>query len=497
MTRPIPILKEMSGRSREALWTRYFGMNDMPAHILRSEGFASAGVAGLFELYDEMEEKDGHLFSVLQTRKNGVLSCRRKILAASNAPRDQKIAQSIEEILAAIPCFDQALLNILDAMGKGLSLQEVVWEVRGGGRIGVRELKSRAPGRFSFGEDGSLRLNTFASPASSSGAGVNAQTGLSRALNGEAMPERKFLRFTFGGLYDNAYGRGLCARAYWYYWFKKNNLKFWVIYNEKFGAPTIVGKYRPGSSEEDRSRLFEVVESLQNDTGVTVPESMSLELLEAQRAGNASTYRDLADWCNDEISKIVLGATLTSGEGRRSGSLALGEVHERVRGEYIDADARALENVINNQLIRWLVDFNFGVDVVAPRWVIDTTGNDALASEIALDKDLIAAGVALPEKYFYEKYQRPAPIGDEPTLRYDDKNLFQYHLRFGVLTINEARRRLGLAPVPWGEERTLLPASPQGAGEGSGGELGSDAPTAETSQEQSGEQSATGDSKMK
>ena len=64
----------------------------------------------------------------------------------------------------------------------------------------------------------------------------------------------------------------------------------------------------------------------------------------------------------------------------------------------------------------------------------------------------------LPLAYFHEKYGRPAPTGDEPLLRNDDSNVFQYHLQFGILTVNEVRHRLGLAPVPWGDR----PTSPAG-----------------------------------
>jgi phage gp29-like protein len=377
-------------------WASYFGAPLWPTCLPTADGCAHVGAAARFDLYDEMESKDGHLFSVLQTRKNGVLSSPRKIEPASVTSRDLLIARFVEKALTRIPRFGAALLNLLDAIGKGLSILEIVWEVREG-QVWVRELKSRAPGRFSFAPDGTLRLSP--------------DEFLARVDGNESrsLPDRKFLRFTFGGLYDEPYGRGLCARAYWYYWFKKNNTKFWVIYNEKFGAPTVVGKYRPGASEEERRRLFDVVESLQNDTGVTVPESITLELLEARRSGNASTYRELADWCNDEISRLVLGATLTSSEGRRSGSQALGMVHERVRGEYVEADARELEDAINSQLVRWLVDFNFGSRVEAPRWTIDTTRNDFLDSEIALDRELLNCGVPLPVAYFYEKYKRPVP----------------------------------------------------------------------------------------
>jgi phage gp29-like protein len=151
------------------------------------------------------------------------------------------------------------------------------------------------------------------------------------------------------------------------------------------------------------------------------------------------------------MSKLVLGATLTTGEGRRSGSLALGKVHERVRSEYIESDARALMNVINSQLIRWIVDFNFGADTPAPRFVIDTTEDDGLDQEIQVDQELVKMGVPLPLSYFYERYKRPAPLDKEHGLRYDDNNLYQYHIQFGVLTINEVRRTLGLDPVPWGD----------------------------------------------
>ena len=450
MSKPKPIFNELTSRAATASsWSDFYSAFEHPSHIIRSEGFGRSGIGGIYDLYEEMEEKDGHLFAVLQTRKNGLLSCPRRIAPASSSQRDGDIARFVEQTLNAIPDLNQTLLHILDAIGKGFSVQEILWQVQAG-RIGIAQIKSRAPWKFLFGPDGALRLSPWSFPMPPDPA--SDQTALSRSTEGSILPARKFIVFTFNGLYGNPLGRGLCARAYWYYWFKKNNLKFWVIFNEKFGNPTVVGKYRPGSTEEDRNRLYEVIQSIQSDTGITIPDSITLELLEARRSGNISTYRELADWCNDEISKIVLGATLTASEGRRSGSMALGQVHDRVRGEYVEADARALENVINSQLIRWLVDFNFGVDAECPRWIIDTSAMEDFERDIAIDKELIAAGVALPKAYFYEKYQRPAPAGNEPALRYDDENLFQYHLRYGVLTINEARERLGLAPVAWGEK---------------------------------------------
>jgi len=456
---PKPVLQEIA--KSDSLGLKYYTWCDTPSQILRSEGASSRYFRTVYDLYRDMEDKDAHLFAVLQTRKNGVLARPSKIVAASDSARDQKVADFIRKTLETLQGFEDALLGLLDALGKGFAVLEILWNMEGG-RVGIDALKIRAQERFCFDADGRLCLlsspfpgllrrdNALIAPPSSPPASYT--SGIPASLfSSFVVPPRKFLHFTFCSTPESPYGSGLLVKAYWYYWFKKNNLKFWVLFNEKFGSPTIIGKYRLGAGEEERKRLFEVVSSLQNDTGVTIPENVALEFLEAKRTGTINTYRDLADWCNDEMSKLVLGATLTTSEGRRSGSLALGQVHERVRSEYIEYDARALMGVINSQLLRWLVDFNFGTDVSAPRFVIDTTDDEGLEREIRMDQELVKMGVPLPLSYFYQRYKRPAPLEKERSLRFDDNNLYQYHIQFGVLTINEVRRNLGLPPVPWGD----------------------------------------------
>jgi hypothetical protein len=172
----------------------------------------------------------------------------------------------------------------------------------------------------------------------------------------------------------------------------------------------------------------------------------------------------MADWCNDEISKVVLGQTLTTSEGRRSGSLALANVHDRVRRDYLAADARMLGELLTNQLSRWVTDFNFGTDVEAPRVVFDTADAAEFADELGVDRELVKMGVSLPQAYFYEKYRRPMPDAGQRALRYDDANLYQYHLMFGVLTINEVRATLGLEPVPWGDHPPQPSSTAQSGG---------------------------------
>ena len=97
--------------------------------------------------------------------------------------------------------------------------------------------------------------------------------------------------------------------------------------------------------------------------------------------------------------------------------------------------------------------------------MIDAAENDELDREIRLDRELVSMGVPLPLSYFYRRYRKPAPVGEERSLRYDDNNLYQYHVQFGVLTINEIRHTLGLEPVPWGDVPPATVGDQTGTGE--------------------------------
>ena len=83
-------------------------------------------------------------------------------------------------------------------------------------------------------------------------------------------------------------------------------------------------------------------------------------------------------------------------------------------------------------------------------------------SEVKIDRQLLQMGVPLPLRYFYEKYGRSVVVQGERQLRYDDSNLYQYHLQFGVLTVNEVRSSLGLTPVSWGDRPTSPAVVPPG-----------------------------------
>ena len=63
----------------------------------------------MFAYYRDLEEKDDQIAQCLETRKNGVLSRERQLVAASKDAADQKVMEFVKEVLAGDPNFDNVL----------------------------------------------------------------------------------------------------------------------------------------------------------------------------------------------------------------------------------------------------------------------------------------------------------------------------------------------------------------------------------------------------
>jgi len=366
-----------------------------PDPVLRSE---SAGRG--MKLYDEVE-RDAHAGSVLQQRNLAVVGKEWEIIPAKSARKlgrpastsqEEVVADFVSEVLENCN-FDQARQEIMKAILYGFYSVEVIWSATKDG-IKIRKLIAKHPRRFSFTMERELRLIT---PAN--------------MIEGEPVPDRKFVIFTYGDS-DNPYGRGLGQRLWWPVWFKKNGVKFWLVFLEKFGMPTVKGKYPPGTTTEQQQKLMDAIEAIQSDTGVKIPDSMEIEFLEASRAGRV-THEQLCEYMDRQISKAVLGQTLTT-EINGEGSYAASQTHNEVRQEIIEADADLLDGCLNDTLIRWIVDYNFPGVSVYPKIKTYAAAKPSLKEQSEIDKTLVVdIGLPIGTDYFYTTYGIPKPVDGE------------------------------------------------------------------------------------
>ena len=372
-----------------------------PDPVLRTE----AAGKGL-KLYDEVD-RDAHAGSVLQQRTLAIVGKEWEIIPAKSARKmgrpvsttqEQVVADYVSSVLENCN-FDQARQELLKAILYGFYCGEVMWQYRKDGNLDIKKIIGKHPRRFLFTPKRELRLLTLAS-----------------MIEGEALPERKFIVFTYGDS-DNPYGCGLGRRLWWPVWFKKNGVKFWLVFLEKFGLPTTVGKYPTGASKEDKAALREALEAIQSETGLTFPNTMDVSFLEASRAGTV-THQQLCEYMDRQISKAVLGQTAST-EGT-AGKLGNEQAQEDVRQEITEADADLLDGCLNDPdgVIRWIVDYNFPGVETYPKIKTYANAKPDLFAQKDIDKTLaVDIGLPMGTAYFYATYNIPVPAEGEELVR--------------------------------------------------------------------------------
>src|ERR1700722_1125967 len=81
------------------------------------------------ELAEEMEEKDLPYLAVLSTRKEALTQLEIIVNPASKEKDDVSAADMVRAMLASDAInMESALFDILDAIGKGFSATEIIWE---------------------------------------------------------------------------------------------------------------------------------------------------------------------------------------------------------------------------------------------------------------------------------------------------------------------------------------------------------------------------------
>ncbi len=295
------------------------------------------GGAFAYQLYDDIE-RDCHAYAVLQKRKMAVVARNWDVIPASDDKNAMAAAELVESQLARIN-FDSLCLDLMDAVLKGFATVELVWDADGRHFMVDRHVPIDQR-RIGFDATRRPRLKTLQNP-----------------LKGEELPERKFIIHRFGSKNGNPFGLGLGTRLYWPVYFKRNGIKQWLVFVEKFAAPTAIAEYPEAMSEADQDKLFYAVRNIASQSAVLVPSGTELSLLEATRAGNAGTYQDLCRYMDEQISEAVLGETLSTNIGQ-SGSRAASDTHNEVRKELTDADCDLLNDCLNDTLVRWLIDIN-------------------------------------------------------------------------------------------------------------------------------------------
>lgn len=261
----------------------------------------------LYDLYSDIL-MDTHLTCVIEKRKNAVLCS--DIEFQVNGKPDETVNEQIRS-----PWFNKLIGDIIDARFWGFSLCQF----------------------YKDGEwvDYDLVPRKHVDPIK--------KLILRHQTDVTGLPWDKYTDLLFIGSPSDL---GLLAKAAPWVIYKRNTTGDWSQFSEIFGMPIQEYIY-DSDDEESRQRAMEDAANTGSLAQFFHAKDTEFKLTEAgNKTGSADVYERLCERCNNEISKLVLGNTLTT-ESSENGTQALGTVHKKVEDKVAQADKNYVLNVLN------------------------------------------------------------------------------------------------------------------------------------------------------
>lgn len=334
------------------------------------------------EVYDELKV-DPQVASCLGQFIDGVQSLEWEIDKGKSKSRNAKLIKSVFD---AIDTRDETggmnriIAEILEARLYGFQPLEVMWEKQGGLVLPV-DIVGKAPRRFRFDAENRLMLITR------------------NQMQGELVPDYKFLVPTHRGTYDNPYGTGVLSMCFWPVAFKKGGIKFLLTFAEKYGMPYIVGKHEFTELDKINSFIGHLENLVQDGIIAIDNKRQNIDVVTTGQGTSAEIYERLVTMMERQISLAILHhADATS---QTPGKLGNEDGTAVVRQSVVNASKTLVAQTMN-VLIRWIFEVN-GLQGDIPKFLFFE--EDDVDMEVAQrDEILSRMGVQFSKSYLMRAY---------------------------------------------------------------------------------------------
>lgn len=212
---------------------------------------------------------------------------------------------------------------------------------------------------------------------------------------------------------------GLLAKAAPWVIYKRNTTGDWSQFSEVFGMPIQEYIY-DSDDEESRQRAMDDAARAGSLAQFFHAKDTEFKLTEAgNKTGSAEVYERLCERCNNEISKLFLGNTLTT-ESSQTGTQALGTVHKRVEDKVTQADRLYVLDVLNYDMTdiftRMGINTDGGEFCFPEQKDIDPTSKVNIITQLRT-----SFGLPIADDYLYEEFGIEKPAGYEQMKREDKR----------------------------------------------------------------------------
>lgn len=146
--------------------------------------------------------------------------------------------------------------------------------------------------------------------------------------------------------------------------FKKNAILWWAQYTEIFGMPIRVGKTN-SRNNTDMQRMANNLKAMGTAAYGVFQEGESIEFIESTKGDAYNVYDKLIERTNSELSKLLVGQTMTTDNGS---SKSQAEVHERIAQSIFESDKRMITFLVNGSLLPKMILHGFPLEGYTFEW---------------------------------------------------------------------------------------------------------------------------------
>lgn len=204
---------------------------------------------------------------------------------------------------------------------------------------------------------------------------------------------------------------GLLAKAAPWVIYKRNTTGDWSQFSEVFGMPIQEYIY-DSDDEESRKRAMDDAARAGSLAQFFHAKDTEFKLTEAgNKTGSAEVYERLCERCNNEISKLILGNTLTT-ESAETGTQALGTVHKKVEDKVTQADRLYVLDVLNYDMTD--IFMHMGIDTAGGEFCFPEQKDIDPTSKVNIITQLRTSfSLPIADDYLYEEFGIEKPAGYE------------------------------------------------------------------------------------
>lgn len=303
-------------------------------------------------IYQEMRKSDATVNGVLLALKLPILSAEYTI-----EPFDAKDTRSVEQaefvrktlenIEGGFKQFQREALNHLDF---GFYYFEKVYAVDENGAFVLKKLAPRLPSAHYLWQTSKGPGVTQQLPATK-----DPTKGTTREI-----PAEKLVLFVNNKEGDNYEGTAILRSAYKHYFYKDLLYRLDGVKHER-GAGILTIELPEGSSDDDQARAEELGRNFKvNEQAFIIkPKGWGIEMLTSGIESQSGPLMQSVAHHDRKITMNILAQFLDLGAGK-SGSFALSKDQTSFFTLALRAVARYFEDVVNEQIIKQLIDFNYG-----------------------------------------------------------------------------------------------------------------------------------------